>query len=73
MKRVQARTAFIGVQWVEDDVDTSDDDDEERDEKGTERKPKSVRLLDYACGTGAMSRVRFVVPIRCLDDNFILQ
>lgn len=45
MERVQARRAFIGADWVEDE-----DEDE---------GAKSVRFLDYACGTGMLSRVRF--------------
>lgn len=42
MERIQARRDFIGADWVEDE-----------DEEGA----KSVRFLDYACGTGLLSRV----------------
>ena len=50
---IQARRDWIGVDWVED---TS----ENEDESGTVTKDlkKTVRLLDYACGTGLVSRVR---------------
>lgn len=50
-KRIEARRDFIGVEWVEDD--SSEDGNGEADPKAT----RAVRLLDYACGTGAMSRV----------------
>lgn len=75
VKRVQARRDFIGVQWIEDDDDDDDDDDEDdeipdeeestrgKKEPTSEAARRSVRLLDYACGTGAMSRVRCVMHL----------
>lgn len=44
-RRIEARKHLIGVEWVEDEDDSPD-------EKG-----RAVRVLDYACGTGSMSRV----------------
>lgn len=77
MKRIQERRDFIGVQWVEDDDDdeTSDEEgvisDGKRKEKPGEATARSVRLLDYACGTGAMSRVRCVILV-LLDTEVIV-
>ncbi|KAH8193516.1 hypothetical protein TruAng_012318 [Truncatella angustata] len=48
---IQSKLDFIGADWVDDDDD--DDDDGQTDSS------KQVRLLDYACGTGMISRVRF--------------
>lgn len=50
MQRIRAERDFIGADWVDED-----DEDDEDGEAGT---TKSVRLLDYACGTGNISRVR---------------
>lgn len=60
---IQSRLDFIGVDWADDE---DDDDDEEGDEKDKDavgqtsqpaNSPRQVRLLDYACGTGMISRV----------------
>lgn len=51
VRRIEARRSLIGVDWVEDD--SGDEEDDRTDGQPT----KSVRLLDYACGTGAMTRV----------------
>ncbi|KAI1803699.1 S-adenosyl-L-methionine-dependent methyltransferase [Daldinia bambusicola] len=53
-EEIQARLDWIGVDWASDD-DSDDDDDEEVKSKPT-RPRREVRLLDYACGTGTMSR-----------------
>lgn len=45
LEEIQARKQWIGVDWVEESEDESE-------------TKKSVRLLDYACGTGLVSRVR---------------
>jgi hypothetical protein len=47
LDHIRGRLDFIGVDWVDDDDDDAEDDPD-----------KSVRLLDYACGTGNVSRVR---------------
>jgi hypothetical protein len=46
---IQARKDWIGVDWVEED-------DDEGEESSAAAK-RTVRLLDYACGTGLVSRV----------------
>lgn len=51
-RRIESKLDFIGVDWVEDDE--SDEDDKGKVHANPE---KEVRLLDYACGTGSMSRV----------------
>lgn len=53
IEEIIARKDWIGVNWSEE---TSDD--ESANTTSTEPK-KPVRLLDYACGTGLVSRVRF--------------
>ncbi|KAK4188952.1 S-adenosyl-L-methionine-dependent methyltransferase [Podospora australis] len=50
IKEIRARVDFMGVDWVDED---GDDDDEEEEEDHTPKKV--VRLLDYACGTGALA------------------
>jgi hypothetical protein len=48
---IQARLEWIGVDWVEDE------DSEDQDEDDGVGRSRRVRFLDYACGTGSMSRV----------------
>ncbi|CAG8950128.1 hypothetical protein HYFRA_00008363 [Hymenoscyphus fraxineus] len=50
---IQARTAWIGVDWIED---TSDSENEETTTSSSTAPQRTVRLLDYACGTGLVSR-----------------
>lgn len=51
-RRIEARRDFIGLEWVEDDDSSEDEDDD------TDGQPSgTVKILDYACGTGSMSRV----------------
>ncbi|POS80515.1 hypothetical protein DHEL01_v201083 [Diaporthe helianthi] len=57
-RRIEARRGLIGVEWVEDD---EDDDDDSSDEEG-----RSVRVLDYACGTGSMSRAFAPYTTQCV-------
>lgn len=61
IEEIQKRKDWIGVDWAEDASDNEDD---------TSLTPKkTVRLLDYACGTGLVSRVRHLhlLPIHQLD------
>ena len=61
IKEIRARKDFIGVQWVEDDDEEDEEDnDAEVDAKHMPERP--VRLLDYACGTGVVSRVSARCP-----------
>lgn len=56
-EKIRDRLDFLGVGWASDD-DEDTEDDEGRDAPRESKKPaKSVRLLDYACGTGTISRV----------------
>lgn len=58
-RELQARLDFIGVDWASDDDDSDEDDEGE-----AKKKPRrEVRLLDYACGTGMMSRVSDLAPL----------
>lgn len=60
-RRIHAKFDFIGVDWVEDDSS----EDEECSASGEEPE-REVRFLDYACGTGSMSRVSLPSPISFL-------
>ncbi|KAK7743767.1 hypothetical protein SLS53_003786 [Cytospora paraplurivora] len=58
-RRIEARRDFIGVDWVEDDSTSEDEDEDEEDNDAHHGPPppgKTVKILDYACGTGSMSR-----------------
>ncbi|KAI0975763.1 S-adenosyl-L-methionine-dependent methyltransferase [Xylaria arbuscula] len=57
---LQIRLDFIGADWVSDD----DDSDEEGGEDESSRR--EVRLLDYACGTGMMSRALAPYTTQCI-------
>ncbi|KAK3996290.1 S-adenosyl-L-methionine-dependent methyltransferase [Cladorrhinum sp. PSN332] len=60
IEEVRARLDFIGADWVDEG-----ESDEETD--GKESKPKSqVRLLDYACGTGVLSRALAPYTTQCV-------
>ena len=50
IEEIQARKDWIGVDWAEDESDSEDD-------SSSTKPTKMVRLLDYACGTGLVSRV----------------
>ena len=48
IEEIRESIDFIGADWVDDD-DNADDDGEN---KSGNASAKTVRLLDYACGTG---------------------
>lgn len=50
IQEIRARLDFIGVDWVDDDDDGNEEVGEAKGDKAQEKK--TVRLLDYACGTG---------------------
>ncbi|KAH0564974.1 hypothetical protein GP486_001637 [Trichoglossum hirsutum] len=50
-REIQERKDWIGVSWIED---SSDSDPRERLTEG--EAERTVRVLDYACGTGMISR-----------------
>ncbi|KAI1351242.1 S-adenosyl-L-methionine-dependent methyltransferase [Xylaria sp. FL0043] len=61
-RELQARLDFIGVDWASDDEDSEGDK-----EQGKMKKAKrEVRLLDYACGTGMMSRALAPYTTQCI-------
>ncbi|KAK7916983.1 methyltransferase domain-containing protein [Apiospora marii] len=70
---IQERLDFIGVDWVADE-DEDEDDAEEPDgaDQGngtttaTPSPSREVRLLDYACGTGLMSRALAPYTTQCV-------
>ncbi|KAI0395176.1 hypothetical protein F5Y17DRAFT_474871 [Xylariaceae sp. FL0594] len=61
-RELQARLDFIGVDWASDDEDTGD----EFEEGGANRPRREVRMLDYACGTGMMSRAIAPYTTQCV-------
>ncbi|KAI1131047.1 S-adenosyl-L-methionine-dependent methyltransferase [Nemania abortiva] len=61
-RELQARLDFIGVDWASDDEDSDGEG-----EGGDNKKPRrEVRLLDYACGTGMMSRALAPYTTQCV-------
>lgn len=62
VEEIQKRRYFISVDWVEEDED--DEDEGNNDDVGLVGggDDTSLRLLDYACGTGLVSRVRACLP-----------
>ncbi|KAI1823650.1 S-adenosyl-L-methionine-dependent methyltransferase [Xylaria intraflava] len=60
-KELLVRLDFIGVDWASEDEDSDENDDED------DTKPKRpVRLLDYACGTGMISRTFAPYMTQCI-------
>ena len=57
---IQNRRAWIGVDWIEDsssDESTKEETPPLAIETKGQTSERVVRLLDYACGTGLVSRV----------------
>lgn len=48
IEEIRERVDFIGADWVDD----GDDSDQVEEKKSGGQQTKTVRLLDYACGTG---------------------
>ncbi|KAI1101438.1 S-adenosyl-L-methionine-dependent methyltransferase [Jackrogersella minutella] len=73
-KEIQTRLDWVGVDWVtvddDDDDDDSEDENEDVDEPNEEAESaqpsREVRLLDYACGTGMMSRALAPYTTQCV-------
>ena len=72
---LRARLDFIGVDWANDNDDEDEDEDEDTaTREATKQERKQVRMLDYACGTGMMSRVSIARPLNVLSSipkNFV--
>lgn len=62
-RRIEARRGLIGVEWLEED----DSSDEEGVSTAEAAPGRAVRVLDYACGTGSMSRVSPGPVLPCSD------
>lgn len=73
VKEIRARLDFIGVDWVEDDDDAEDESNKDKSEEKTPKK--EVRMLDYACGTGVVSRALAPYTTQCvgidLSENMV--
>ncbi|KAK8102929.1 hypothetical protein PG984_016075 [Apiospora sp. TS-2023a] len=71
---IQERLDFIGVDWVADEDDADAVEDAAAEEVGgrdqgsgtTPSLSREVRLLDYACGTGLMSRALAPYTTQCV-------
>ncbi|KAL5604400.1 uncharacterized protein BROUX77_004586 [Berkeleyomyces rouxiae] len=60
VEEIQSRRDFIGAEWA----DGEDGDDEATPKDETSKRP--VRLLDYACGTGLVSRALAPFTTQCV-------
>ncbi|KAF4774461.1 methyltransferase domain-containing protein [Colletotrichum scovillei] len=63
-REIRKRKHFIGADWVIDDDD--DDSESENAAQSTAANGRSVRLLDYACGTGLISRALAQFTTHCV-------
>ncbi|KAK1500775.1 methyltransferase domain-containing protein [Colletotrichum tamarilloi] len=64
-KEIRKRKDFIGADWVIDD-DDDDDSESESAAQSMAANGRSVRLLDYACGTGLISRALAQFTTHCV-------
>lgn len=64
-RRLEARRGLIGVEWLEED----DSSGEEGVSISNAVPGRAVRVLDYACGTGSMSRVSPRAFLSCNGPN----
>ncbi|KAK3298160.1 S-adenosyl-L-methionine-dependent methyltransferase [Chaetomium fimeti] len=73
IEEIRARVDFIGVDWA--DEDDEDNNGGDGGEKKDVTAKKSVRLLDYACGTGVVSRALAPYTTQCvgidLSENMV--
>ncbi|KAF5489602.1 putative methyltransferase [Colletotrichum siamense] len=71
-REIRKRKDFIGVDWVDEDDDEDEDEGDEYSGKpaAAETNPATdsspVRLLDYACGTGLISRALAQFTTHCV-------
>ncbi|KAI8627065.1 S-adenosyl-L-methionine-dependent methyltransferase [Xylariaceae sp. FL1651] len=74
-RELQARLEFIGVDWASDDEGESEDENDKEAVKEDSKPRREVRLLDYACGTGMMSRALAPYTTQCvgmdISENMI--
>ncbi|RNJ60882.1 hypothetical protein D7B24_004970 [Verticillium nonalfalfae] len=69
VKEIQKRRDFIGIDWVQEDSD--DEDDNGDTTESSVGAGKTVKLLDYACGTGLVSRGLSANEMRAYHGNLI--
>lgn len=71
IEEIRERVDFIGADWVDD----GDDSDQVEEKKSGGQQTKTVRLLDYACGTGVVSRALASYTTQCvgidLSENMV--
>ncbi|KAK0665809.1 S-adenosyl-L-methionine-dependent methyltransferase [Cercophora samala] len=71
IEEIRKRIDFIGVEWA----DEESSDEEEEGEKDDTKEKREVRLLDYACGTGLVSRALAPYTTQCvgvdLSENMV--
>ncbi|KAI1141025.1 S-adenosyl-L-methionine-dependent methyltransferase [Hypoxylon sp. FL0543] len=67
-KEIQARLDWIGVNWASTDTDSDESDDESKPAEVPKpfQRRREVRLLDYACGTGMMSKALAPYTTQCV-------
>ncbi|RYP06727.1 hypothetical protein DL764_002979 [Monosporascus ibericus] len=82
---LRSRLDFIGVDWDDEDEDkggnggngNSAEPKDAQAQAENNKKKKQVRLLDYACGTGMMSRALAPYVTRCvgidLSENMVAE
>ncbi|KAK6857013.1 S-adenosyl-L-methionine-dependent methyltransferase [Apiospora arundinis] len=63
---IQERLDFIGVDWVVDEDDGNDQGSTSGGTATASVPSREVRLLDYACGTGLMSRALAPYTTQCV-------
>ncbi|KAK3372414.1 S-adenosyl-L-methionine-dependent methyltransferase [Podospora didyma] len=65
---IRSRLDFIGVDWVDDDSDSNGDDvaEQQKNDDAPAEPKRQVRLLDYACGTGVVSRALAPYTTQCV-------
>ncbi|KAF3359684.1 Putative coatomer subunit alpha [Verticillium dahliae VDG1] len=64
VKEIQKRRDFIGIDWVQEDSD--DEDDNGDTTESSVGAGKTVKVLDYACGTGLVSRALAQYTTQCV-------
>ncbi|KAK2006088.1 hypothetical protein LZ32DRAFT_611563 [Colletotrichum eremochloae] len=69
-REVRKRKDFIGADWIADEDDDDNDGGEDSSENGAVQLSaadvKRVKLLDYACGTGLISRALAQFTTHCV-------
>nr|CDP24484.1 Putative protein of unknown function [Podospora anserina S mat+] len=73
VEEIRKRIDFIGVEWA--DEESSGDEEEKKEDNREKREVREVRLLDYACGTGLVSRALAPYTTQCvgidLSENMV--